>query len=249
MRCSKCGKEFGEDTNCQHCGVDRVTGLANYNGYGTSDYQGANTSHYDSSYNSSPKTMVCYACSEIIPSDSEYCPHCRKKLYETCPNCGHRYSSQYSNCNQCGTNRKEYYEQKEKERRAELERQKKEQEERVKKEQEQIEAIKLRDNLKASKSIVTKCGIFLGVLSILMVLIGGILIFSEDYIKEFFPSNEEYYSIALSLFLYGVIIFILACFIVPILGKIGEKIEEKRTQHNVSQWKQEHPNDPRSKYL
>ena len=33
MRCSKCGKEFGTGTHCQHCGVDRVTGLANYNGF------------------------------------------------------------------------------------------------------------------------------------------------------------------------------------------------------------------------
>jgi len=89
MRCSKCGKEFGEGVNCQNCGVDRVTGLANYNGYGSSNYQGANTSYYDSSYNSSPKTTVCYACSEIIPIGATYCPVCGKKLLVTCPKCGH----------------------------------------------------------------------------------------------------------------------------------------------------------------
>lgn len=109
MKCSKCGKEFGEGVNCQNCGVDRVTGLANYSSYGTSDYQGTNTSHYDSSYNSSTKTMVCYACGEIIPSDSEYCPYCRKKLYVKCPKCGNTYSSQFPACNMCGTNRSQYY--------------------------------------------------------------------------------------------------------------------------------------------
>ncbi len=108
MKCSSCGKEFGAGTHCQHCGVDRVTGLANYSSYDTSDYHGANTSHYNSSYNSSPKTMVCYACSEIIPLGSTFCPVCGKKLLVTCPNCGHEYSSQYSICNRCGTNREQY---------------------------------------------------------------------------------------------------------------------------------------------
>lgn len=108
MKCSICGKEFGEGVNCQNCGVDRVTGLANYSGHGTSDYQGAKTSHYDSSYNSSPKTMVCHACGEIIPSNSEYCPYCSKELYVKCPKCGNTYSSQFPACNQCGTNRQHY---------------------------------------------------------------------------------------------------------------------------------------------
>lgn len=111
MKCSICGKEFGEGVNCQNCGVDRVTGLANYSGHGTSDYQGAKTSHYDSSYNSSPKTMVCHACGEIIPSNSEYCPYCSKELYVKCPKCGNTYSSQFPACNKCGTNRKQYYRQ------------------------------------------------------------------------------------------------------------------------------------------
>ena len=34
MKCAACGKEFGDGGNCQNCGVDRVTGLANYSGYG-----------------------------------------------------------------------------------------------------------------------------------------------------------------------------------------------------------------------
>ena len=129
MRCSKCGKEFGEGVVCQNCGVDRVTGLANYSSYGTSDYHRTNTSHYDSSFNSSPNTMVCYSCGEIIPANSEYCPYCSKELYVMCPKCGHKYSSQFPACNKCGTNRKEYFkEQKENERkereRQEAERQK-----------------------------------------------------------------------------------------------------------------------------
>ncbi len=109
MKCSVCGKEFGEGTNCQYCGVDRVTGLANFGSYGTSNYQGTNTPHYNSSYNYSPKTMACYSCGEIIPINSEYCPYCSKELYVTCPKCGHKYSSQFPACNKCGTNRNQYY--------------------------------------------------------------------------------------------------------------------------------------------
>jgi hypothetical protein len=109
MKCSVCGKEFGEGTNCQYCGVDRVTGLANFGSYGTSNYQGTNTPHYNSSYNYSPKTMACYSCGEIIPINSEYCPYCSKELYVTCPKCGHKYSSQFPACNKCGTNRSQYY--------------------------------------------------------------------------------------------------------------------------------------------
>lgn len=109
MKCSKCGKEFGEGVNCQYCGVDRVTGLANYSSYGTSGYQGMNISHNSSSYDTSPNTMVCYACGEIIPSDSEYCPYCRKKQFEKCPKCGATYSSLFPACNKCGTNRSDYY--------------------------------------------------------------------------------------------------------------------------------------------
>lgn len=33
MKCALCGKEFGSGVNCQNCGADRVTGLANYSGY------------------------------------------------------------------------------------------------------------------------------------------------------------------------------------------------------------------------
>lgn len=145
MRCSVCGKEFGEGTNCQHCGVDRVTGLANYSSYGTSDYQRTNTSHNDLIYNS-PKTMVCYACNEIIPSNSEYCPYCKKKLYETCPKCGATYSSQFKVCNKCGTDRREF-----------LNRQRKEEEQIREKEKEQQykkEAQLVKSELKPSLTII-----------------------------------------------------------------------------------------------
>jgi predicted RNA-binding Zn-ribbon protein involved in translation (DUF1610 family) len=114
MKCSKCGKEFGSGTNCQNCGIDRVTGLANYSGY--DGHAGSNS--YDSpNYGgqTSPKTTVCYACNEIIPLGATFCPVCGKKLLVTCPNCGHEYSSQYPVCSKCGTNRKEYNERKRRE--------------------------------------------------------------------------------------------------------------------------------------
>lgn len=151
MKCANCGKEFGSGTNCQNCGIDRVSGLANYSGYNNSG--GGN--NYDSlSYGEqiSPKTMVCYACEEIIPANSEYCPHCRKKLFETCPKCGNKFSSQYLNCNQCGTNLKQYLKE-------EKEREWKRTEEAIKvqlKEQHQREAQSLKDSLTLSKTnIVT----------------------------------------------------------------------------------------------
>ncbi len=112
MRCSNCGKEFGTGTHCKNCGVDRVTGLANYNGYNNS----GNSSEYNSpNYGGNPRTTVCYACSEIIPLGATYCPVCGKKLLVTCPNCGHEYSSQFPVCSECGTNREEYNERKRRE--------------------------------------------------------------------------------------------------------------------------------------
>ena len=33
MKCSSCGKEFGEGANCQSCGIDRFVGLGEYNGF------------------------------------------------------------------------------------------------------------------------------------------------------------------------------------------------------------------------
>lgn len=122
MKCSNCGKEFGTGTHCQHCGVDRVTGLANYNGYNNS---GDSSGYNSSNFGGSPKTTVCYACSEIIPLGSTFCPICGKKLLVACPNCGHEYSSQYPVCSKCGTNREEYNERK---RREEEERQRREKE-------------------------------------------------------------------------------------------------------------------------
>lgn len=112
MKCSNCGKEFGTGTHCQHCGVDRVTGLANYNGYNNS---GDSSGYNSSNYSESSKTTVCYACNEIIPLGATFCPVCGKKLLVTCPKCGHEYSSQYPVCSECGTNREEYNERKRRE--------------------------------------------------------------------------------------------------------------------------------------
>ena len=113
MKCSVCGKEFGEGINCQHCGVDRVTGLANYGGFNNPTRENGNDSSGYGGY-ASPNTTVCYACGEIIPIKSTFCPFCGKKLLVVCPNCGHEYSSQYPNCNHCGANYKQSLEEKRK---------------------------------------------------------------------------------------------------------------------------------------
>ncbi len=147
MKCSNCGREFGNDINCQNCGVDRVTGLGNYNGYdrptGNHEYHNSRGSSRYSSNNGefvSTKTTVCYACSEIIPADSMFCPYCKKELLVTCPKCGKTYSTQYSVCNQCGTDRHDYYlkqeARKQEARRREKEREQAELEERKRQEEE-----------------------------------------------------------------------------------------------------------------
>lgn len=115
MKCSVCGREFGDGVNCQYCGTDRVTGLAHFSGY---DVPEGDTMNNASSFSKGDthvpipqpnivqeKSMVCYNCGEIIPADSRFCPHCSTSLYATCPKCGHEYSSQYPVCNACGFNR------------------------------------------------------------------------------------------------------------------------------------------------
>lgn len=208
MKCSSCGREFGEGINCQYCGVDRVTGLGNYSGYDTSDYHGANTSHYNSSYNSSPKTMVCYACGEIIPINSEYCPYCRKKLYETCPQCGNTYSSQYHSCNKCGTNRADYYRESERN-------------------QHTMEKAKeLRNEMKAEWIYAV------------MIPIGVIAWF---IIWEWMGvENLEKTPIKKHVVLAAIVVVFCA---------VGKFLCTVITDWKIDKWKQEHPNDPRSKYL
>lgn len=210
MKCSVCGKEFGEGTNCQYCGVDRVTGLANFGSYGTSDYQRTNTSHNDLIYNS-PKTMVCYACNEIIPSNSEYCPYCKKKLYETCPKCGATYSSQFKVCNKCGTDRREF-----------LNRQRKEEEQIREKEKEQQykkEAQLVKSELKPSLTIIYAP----------VAIIMFIFFLSWNSLSNFVS------------FIIPVLLFIW----MAVSNSVCESIHNSK----VSKWKQEHPNDPRCKYL
>ena len=82
MKCSVCGKEFGEGMTCQNCGVDRVTGLGNYSGYETPNgnatsrsSSGSQNGSYRQEVVSQPKivevkSIVCYNCGEIIP---RYC--------------------------------------------------------------------------------------------------------------------------------------------------------------------------------
>ena len=109
MRCLRCGNEFGNGNNCQHCGVDKVTGLANLSGYNGN--QG--TYHSQNGFQQAPTTTACYSCGNIIPANSQFCPVCGIKLLVTCPKCGYEYSSQYPICNKCGTNRNQYLKERE----------------------------------------------------------------------------------------------------------------------------------------
>ena len=119
MKCAVCGKEFGTGNTCQHCGSDKFTGLGNYSGYNppignenipiqTEEIDSQSTNYMLQTENVG--VIACYACGEIIPADSKFCPYCSKRLYVTCPKCGHKYSSQFPACNQCGTNRIKFIE-------------------------------------------------------------------------------------------------------------------------------------------
>lgn len=203
MKCSNCGKEFGAGTHCQHCGVDRVTGLANYSGY---DNHAKNSLHSSSNQMEyiSNSTTACYACGEIIPSDAEYCPYCRKKLYDTCPKCGKKYSSQFDNCPKCGTNRHDYY----------LKQEAKKQEERRREREEQYkrEAQDLRENLPPS------------VASVSTTLILAWIIFCLTPLWPFYGYGNLLAIIGVSILLWGIAAMI--------CGAIGDsKIRKWKLEH------------------
>lgn len=210
MKCSKCGREFGNGANCQYCGIDRVTGLGNYSGYDKPS--GSYEPNYSSSNNGgyASNTMVCYACSEIIPKDSIYCPACGRQLWVECPNCGSTYSTQYKICSKCGTNREEYFNRKEAE----------EQLAQLKKEAREIE-----ENLSPGNVNTFLLFCFIG-------LIIGFVIWNNiwgldnfgDYMVSGWTGGAS-------------------------LGALYSFVMSYCKGKNIEKWKEEHPNDPRSKYL
>ena len=202
MNCSICGKEFGEGTNCQHCGVDRVTGLGNYGGYknptGNNGYNSSNKEGYISS-----KNIVCYSCGEIIPSDSEYCPYCCKELYVVCPKCGHHYSSQFPACNKCGTNRSQYYRQLEAEKKA-----KEEEEKKSKQEQESREKIEKQRQQQINQSSIR---LLIKIFVCLALIIGMailVIIITENGSERFGQNPSEFLIVMVLLVLgFGLLVY------------------------------------------
>jgi len=218
MKCSRCGNEFGSGSNCQSCGVDRVTGLANYGGY--DGPAGTNGDDPDGGFS---KTMVCYACGEIIPANSEYCPYCSKELYVMCPKCGHKYSSQFPACNKCGTNREEFNEG-EKKREAEKEK----------------EQIIINDALKLKGELRSKIGyVIIGLSTVLGVIV------SVTLFHNIIGSGGNIIGdIVLDIIRGGIFGLLLGG------GIVNYTIDlNKRNREIINKWKKEHPNDPRCKYL
>ena len=277
MQCNKCGKEFGEGVICQHCGVDRVTGLAGYHGYETPS---GNGSILPSSENANgittpsrptyasqvveEKTMFCYACNEVIPADSDFCPVCGQKLYVVCPSCGSRYSSKYEICNKCGTNRVQFEQQqlereriakeerlrKEKERKIkeEKERKEREQRERERKERERREKERKereqrererrekeqREKEEQYRKEVRELQDSYSLFTVITILIYGVFLFVSYFLFKIMP------------FPVWIIFFIsvgLSCLL------IAASINDSIVDSKMRKWKQEHPNDPRSKYI
>ena len=226
MKCAKCGKEFGDGVNCQYCGVDRVTGLGNYSGYdkpsGSSENLGNYSTHYASPSDGASNSTICYACGEVIPANSEYCPYCSKQLFVTCPKCGHTYSSQFPACNKCGTNRRDYFLRLEAKKQEERRREK-EKEKRIEEESRlRNEASKLSNKLDNGYSLMIWWMMWL-----VLFILGPSLL------------NEIKDGTILVLIIGGGLCVAIA----------GQYIIIEISKQKIKRWKQEHPKDPRSKYL
>lgn len=114
MKCNNCGQEFGPGLTCQHCGIDRVAGLADFSD-GSIPKGGSNSPN--TSYSSSVSGQIlCWNCGEIIPSNSKFCPFCGKEVAHKCPNCGHNFPAQFAHCPECGTNYEQFFKKAEEER-------------------------------------------------------------------------------------------------------------------------------------
>ena len=250
MKCNICGKEFGKGTNCQSCGIDRVQGLASYSGFSPSPSRSSDTrqrndnGRYVSLNNmqSGNTLAACFACGEIIPNDSEFCPKCGKKLIEKCPNCGSICSTQYEYCNKCGTNRAEYIraqkkkEQEEKQRKAQEEQRKREEAKRREIEQLRQKQLQEEESRKKAEAFNLKVEIenqgetlyHIGLAVIIIIFLFICIIFG---IKN----------IALGIFVFWPISFI-------VLLEIHEVFREKREKNRLEKYKRTHPDDWRIKY-
>ena len=224
MKCAVCGKEFGTNNTCQHCGADRVTGLGNYSGYDVPN-RGSFVSHDEPNHQENfaqseikkVESMVCYACGEIIPADSRFCPYCNKELYVTCPKCGCEYSSQYPTCNKCGTNRVKYNEEQKR-----ISIRKAEEENRKNREIEaRSEASMIRSQLdySATSTKIISNLIAVGVFAFMLFSAGPSLLL-------FIPILIE---VAITIFVIN--------------------YEGHRTKERIEQWKKEHPNHRATPYL
>jgi len=258
MKCSVCGKEYGNSSNCQYCGVDRVTGLGNYNGYNAprdnyvdnrdTPYTEPEKSQFQTANNGS---TVCYACGEIIPADSKFCPYCSKELLVKCPNCRHEYSSQYPICNKCGTNREDYYKrekeaenrQREYERQQRIEQDKKIEEERKLREWEnspegQAELKKGRESARLIKKEI--CSGHSGYIIIGWIcIVGTVLLF----LRLIFLGESHQLVNG-----WDIVIPFIWEIVFGIWWLIALHIAKRKIGSKIQKWEQEHPNDIITRY-
>lgn len=253
MKCAVCGREFGTGHVCQYCEADKFTALGNYEGYnvptdtftnnGTSfeAYQPKSTVGQSSMFQA--KTMICYACAEIIPADSVYCPQCSRQLFVDCPNCGQRCSTQYPACNACGTNRAEYWEEKRKKR-----------EERAKKEQEQIEKDRKEGELiHEARDIYDEC------CYIPPAILKNENLFAVSFFFSFLlacilmflwvEGSANYFEALLKAFICGLSSILLHFLFWRSLDKFFSYKTRYKTRKNIKRWIKEHPNHRAIPYL
>lgn len=62
MKCSKCGKEFGNGSTCMNCGADRVSALGEFEGFGREGIKSSRPTHTGNVQQTSSGYVICYHC-------------------------------------------------------------------------------------------------------------------------------------------------------------------------------------------
>lgn len=248
MKCAICHHEFGAGEVCQSCGADKFVGLGHYTGYQTPDSlqtpSSPNAPHPMPASAMPANMTACYACGEIIPAESKFCPYCSQKLWTECPKCGKVYSSQYPVCSECGTHRENYLaeierQEQEKKRKEEEERRKHEEwlnspegqaelkrikQEEAKKEAEK-EAEQIRCKIKAEDDIMYGA---ISLTILVFVLVLASIMFYLPWVQ------------------YILMVFIITGFV---FFKADSRIKKRLLEKRIENWKRKHPNHRATPYL
>lgn len=220
MECANCGKEFGDGVNCQNCGVDRVTGLGSYSGYD----RPAGSHKYHSSRGSSRYSSNNGEFSSMKTTICYVCSEIIPAGSMFCPYCK---KELLVTCPKCGKTYSTQYSvcnqcgANRHDYYLKQEAKKQEKKRQEKEEQYIREAQNIKDSFIPSKA------------SILVLPLTALILFVLTPLCPFSGPG------VLGVVIVGAIL----------LWGIAYMISESIGQSKTTRWKEEHPNDPRSKYL